>query len=100
MHPVLNILSVAQLVEQMTLNHRVEGSSPSGETKKGGMRKGDKEKKKSIRKLANCHLPTWNEGHSSLNSNNRGVAQLASALRSGRRGREFESRHPDFHQPL
>ncbi len=26
-------LSVAQLVEQMTLNHRAEGSSPSGETK-------------------------------------------------------------------
>ncbi len=25
----------------------------------------------------------------------RGVAQLASALRSGRRGREFESPHPD-----
>lgn len=25
-------LSVAQLAEQMTLNHRVEGSSPSGET--------------------------------------------------------------------
>jgi hypothetical protein len=26
------ILSVAQVAEQMTLNHRVEGSSPSGET--------------------------------------------------------------------
>jgi hypothetical protein len=26
------ILSVAQLAEQMTLNHRVEGSNPSGET--------------------------------------------------------------------
>jgi putative endonuclease len=26
----------------------------------------------------------------------RGVAQLASALRSGRRGREFKSPHPDF----
>jgi hypothetical protein len=26
-------LSVAQLVEQLTLNQRVEGSSPSGETK-------------------------------------------------------------------
>jgi hypothetical protein len=25
----------------------------------------------------------------------RGVAQLGSALRSGRRGRGFESRHPD-----
>ncbi len=25
----------------------------------------------------------------------RGVAQLGRALRSGRRGREFESRHPD-----
>jgi hypothetical protein len=25
-------LSVAQLAEQMTLNHRAEGSSPSGET--------------------------------------------------------------------
>ncbi len=28
-------------------------------------------------------------------SKKRGVAQLASVLRSGRRGREFESRHPD-----
>jgi hypothetical protein len=28
---------------------------------------------------------------------NRGVAQLGSALRSGRRGRGFESRHPDSH---
>jgi hypothetical protein len=27
---------------------------------------------------------------------NRGVAQLGSALRSGRRGRGFESRHPDL----
>ena len=26
----------------------------------------------------------------------RGVAQLGSALRSGRRGRGFESRHPDW----
>ena len=26
----------------------------------------------------------------------RGVAQLGRALRSGRRGREFKSRHPDF----
>ena len=26
----------------------------------------------------------------------RGVAQLGRALRSGRRGRVFESRHPDF----
>ncbi len=30
-------LSVAQLVEQMTLNHWVEGSSPSGETSKKGL---------------------------------------------------------------
>jgi hypothetical protein len=28
-------------------------------------------------------------------SGNRDVAQLASALRSGRRGRAFESHHPD-----
>lgn len=29
----------------------------------------------------------------------RDVAQLGSALRSGRRGRRFESCHPDFHFP-
>ena len=31
-----------------------------------------------------------------LHKYNRGVAQLASALRSGRRGRKFESSHPDI----
>ena len=31
-HPKLPIDSVAQLVEQMTLNHRVAGSSPAGVT--------------------------------------------------------------------
>ena len=30
----------------------------------------------------------------------RGVAQLGRALRSGRRGRVFESRHPDFLCPI
>ena len=30
----------------------------------------------------------------------RGVAQLGRALRSGRRGRVFKSRHPDHHNPL
>ena len=56
-------LFVAQLVEQMTLNHWVEGSNPSEET------------------------------------NYRDVAQLASALRSGRRGRWFESSYPDNAPP-
>ena len=52
---------VAQLVEQMTLNHWVQGSSPCEDTHKY----------------------------------DRGVAQLASAPRSGRGGRKFESSHPD-----
>ncbi len=30
----------------------------------------------------------------------RGVAQFGRALRSGRRGRVFESRHPDFFKKL
>ena len=52
---------VAQLVEQMTLNHWVQGSSPCEDT-----------------------FFVY-----------RGVAQLASAPRSGRGGRKFESSHPD-----
>ena len=53
------LVFVAQLVEQLTLNQWVQGSSPCQDT-------------------------------------NRGVAQLASAPRSGRGGRKFESSHPDF----
>jgi hypothetical protein len=34
-----------------------------------------------------------------LQRKNRGVAQLASAPRSGRGGRKFESSHPDYKKP-
>ena len=37
----------------------------------------------------------WVPGSAMLARRHRGVAQLGSALRSGRRGRGFKSRHPD-----
>jgi hypothetical protein len=70
-----------------------------GKVGSGGV-EGEKELDLLIFLRAPTHLSPTKEGNAtgecdSLSNVLRDVAQLGSALRSGRRGRGFESRHPD-----
>ena len=75
--------NMAQVVEQLTRNEQVEGSSPSiGSLFMAG--------------VESCHYLVGFD----LNQGHRGVAQLGSAFGSGPKGRGFESRHFDTCETL